>query len=168
CDSCFMDSQSRFASSVSPLSIASIARSIVGRDISFSSSSVNQRSPISLLPSTGTSLSPLVVPGPGDVELAADVLLGPRRTLVDPVVERAGADPLGELRGGCTRVVDLLAEQLAEEGQVLVVGLVTGADLAGDDGADVRRDEHSEALFAGHLRAQLREQVLGDRVEQLG
>ena len=42
--SCFISSQSRFAPSRSPASIASITRSIVGRDISFNSSSVNQRS----------------------------------------------------------------------------------------------------------------------------
>src|SRR4051794_28536321 len=44
CDSCFISSQSRFASSPSPRSIASIARSIVGRDISPSSSSENHLS----------------------------------------------------------------------------------------------------------------------------
>src|SRR5215217_8309512 len=42
--SCFISSQSRRAVSTSPLSSASIARSIVGRDIWASSSGVNQRS----------------------------------------------------------------------------------------------------------------------------
>ena len=45
-DSCFISSQRRFAASESPRSIASIARSIVGRDISPSSSSVNHRSSV--------------------------------------------------------------------------------------------------------------------------
>ena len=44
CDSYFIASHSRFASSASPASIASIARSIVGRDIAASSSSENHRS----------------------------------------------------------------------------------------------------------------------------
>jgi hypothetical protein len=44
CDSCFISSQSRFASSASPRSTASIARSIVGRDISSSSSCENHLS----------------------------------------------------------------------------------------------------------------------------
>ena len=44
CDSCLIASQSAFAPSRSPASIASIARSIVGRDIAVSSSSENQRS----------------------------------------------------------------------------------------------------------------------------
>ena len=44
CDSAFIASHSGFATSGSPRSIASIARSIVGRAISRSSSSVNHRS----------------------------------------------------------------------------------------------------------------------------
>ena len=44
CDSHFIASQSCLAASRSPASIASIARSIVGRDISASSSSENHRS----------------------------------------------------------------------------------------------------------------------------
>jgi hypothetical protein len=43
-DSCFSRSQSLFASSSFPWSIASVAQSIVGRDISPSSSSENHRS----------------------------------------------------------------------------------------------------------------------------
>ena len=54
CDSCFIDSQSRFAPSRSPASIASIARSIVGRDISASSSSENHRSLIAAPPGRGS------------------------------------------------------------------------------------------------------------------
>ena len=64
-------------------------------------------------------------------------------------------------------VVDLLAEQLVEEGQVLPVRLLPRPDLPRHDRADVGRDQHLEALLAWHLRAQLAEQVLGDRVEQL-
>ena len=45
CDSHFIASQRRLAAWRSPASIASIARSIVGRDISRSSSSENHRSP---------------------------------------------------------------------------------------------------------------------------
>ena len=46
CDSCFISSHSRVRLLASPRSIASIARSIVGRDISRSSSSENHRSPM--------------------------------------------------------------------------------------------------------------------------
>ncbi len=49
CHSCFISSHSLRAASVSPRSSASIARSIVGRDISPSSSSLNQRSLVPLL-----------------------------------------------------------------------------------------------------------------------
>src|SRR4029453_9879851 len=46
CDSCFISSHRRLACSSSPASIASIARSIVGRESCSSSSSLNHRSAI--------------------------------------------------------------------------------------------------------------------------
>jgi hypothetical protein len=49
----FIDSQSCLASSTSPASIASTARSIVGRDISANSSSENHRSLMELTSRSG-------------------------------------------------------------------------------------------------------------------
>ena len=74
---------------------------------------------------------------------------------------------LGQLSRRGMDVVDLLPEQLAEELEVLQVGLVTRPDLASHHRADVRGDENLEAVLARHLRAQLREQVLRDRIQEL-
>ena len=95
------------------------------------------------------------------------MLLEPRRELRNPVVELAGSDPSRQFGGRAARVVDLLTEELAEELQVLAVGLIPGFELAGHHRADVGGDEHLEALLARDLGAQLAEQVLGDRLEQL-
>src|SRR4051794_12930249 len=65
-------------------------------------------------------------------------------------------------------IVDRSTEQLVEELEILAVGRLPRPDLPGDDRAEVGGDEHLEALLARNLRPQLSEQVLGDRVEELG
>ena len=104
CDSHFIASQSSFARSRSPASIASIARSIVGRDISASSSSENHRSLTSHLPVRGG--------GPYSRALAD----------LDRLVVAAGEPVATALHGG----EELLEVDL--EGGEDLVGVVLGAE----------------------------------------
>src|SRR5882757_6631048 len=95
------------------------------------------------------------------------MLLEPWGELVDPVVELARTEPARELGGRRMHVALLLSEQVVEELEVLPVGGLPRTNLTSDHRADVGGDEHPEALLPRHLRTQLAEQVLGDRVEQL-
>ena len=69
--------------------------------------------------------------------------------------------------GGSRRGSGRLAEDRAEQLQVLAERLLPGAPLPGEDGAEVRGDQDPEALLPGHRVADICEQVLGERFEQL-
>ncbi len=106
-----------------------------------------------------------VIAGTCDRELAGDVLSQPRDCLGEAVIEFARADPVNEIGRKLTRIVVTISPtQLGEERRVRTVGLIAGAQLAGDDGTQVRQDQDLKAALARHPLAHLAGQGRGHRV----
>lgn len=110
------------------------------------------------------------VAGTGHVKLAPHVLAQAGDQLIEPRVERAAADLLGELPLGPSHGsgqlipgwdVKLAAKQLPEQGEVLAQRLLAGAQLTRDDRAEVCGDQHLEALLARGPTAHVGVEELG-------